>query len=574
MALFAKDWDGRKPARNPQICGALGPGIDREIVTRIAERIAAPMAIAHEAPQAIVLTDRKPFAWRNRRSHGLALPELAPPSRVKPRSWQEAATDADAAGVAISPARTLVHSSVSGTAGIYYATRGNAVYFAGRLDALVLGIGERRQADWQAWSGILTFASPYGDRTPFRQVKRLRQLSSLRWRDGKARVRSEPWPWSAVEPDRSIEEGTPAVVEALADAVEPLGSGPLISLLSGGADSRVMLLAALRRRDPDGIVALTHDTGRDTERAAATAVAESLGLEHELIALASPQEYWASWLSRTTHSDFQFLADVFIAPLLPRVGEIAEPVLDGLALDTFGVRGGRGYRMEMFADESEWTSRTIWEHTHKRALGRAPLIAFGKRKGKALRAMSKQQMIEESLPFRGMRNHPVLVWYVTRTMRGVSLAPRQVFGAVAPVVTPAASHRAAQEILAVAPEQKWGGAFYAEMLRLLGGEASRLPTTAQLSTREGTDATGNRSHRYGDSPETAERLEEALGNPAIAPLIGDEMAQVLERRELGGKLANANWRRAALSLAHLSAWQRHHAEILGPLSLKRVRHSA
>lgn len=567
MRGFAREWDGRAPARSAQICGALGPRPNPEVIARIARRIQTPMALAHEAHNAIVLTDRRPLRWRHRDSHGLALPEMPPPSMVRPKSWQQAATDADAFGVAITGGRTLVHSSVAGSAGIYYATHREAVYFASRLDALVLGIGDQRRADWQAWAAIFTFASPLGDRTPFRGVKRLRQYSTLSWRGGRARTHSEPWPWLAVEPKLSVAEGTPAVLEAFGECIAAVGQGPMVSLLSGGADSRVLLLSALSRRDPSGLRGLTHDTGRETERSAASAVARAVGIEHEVIALRSPEEYWESWMRRTRESDFQFLADVFIAPLVPRVAELGLPVLDGLALDTFGVRGGRGYRREMFADESDRTARWIWSGTGRRALGRAALIAFGERKGRAMRAISRRQMIEESLPLRGLANQPVLLWYVTRTMRGVSLAPRQVFGAVAPVLTPAAGHRGATTSLSIDPAQKWGGVFYGEMLRKLGTGASALPTTAQLSKG---NAAYNRAHLHGDSPETSERLLEAISNPAIASLVGDEMAATLERDLLREKLGNANWRRAALALAHISTWQRHHEEVLSPLSLKPV----
>lgn len=564
--LFPPGWDARSPGRAPLVCGALGPGTRRAVVERVAAGLEAPMSIAHETAEALFLTDRKPRIWRHRRTKGLTLPETPSPAPVRPREWQQAATELDAMGLCVNPNRTLIHTSVSGVAPVYYAVEGEAVYFASRIDALVLGLGTERRADWRAWSAILTHASPFGERTPFAGVSRLRQQSALWWGDGELRVREEPWAWSAVQPELSVEQGTPAVVEALGDSIEALGDGPLVTLLSGGADSRVVLLGALQRRDPSSIIALTHDTGRETEAGVAAEVAKAVGVRHELIAASGPDEYWESWLRRTERSDWQFCADVFIAHLTNRVAELGYPVLDGLALDVFGARGGRGYDLKMFGDESDMTARMMWESTSSRALSRAPLLAFGPEKGEAMRAISRRQAIVESRPFRGNMNHPLLLWYATRTFRGVSLGPRQVFGASAPTYTPVCTHRVVSAALAIDPIDKWGSRFFNELLGLLGTEAATIPRTAELPK----GPSRGRTHRFGDAPETLERFDDALRNPGIASLIGDEMSQVLEQRRLGEVLGNANWRRAVIELAHLSTWQRRYESILRPLSIEHL----
>ena len=157
------------------MCGALGPGARHAVVEHIAAGLDAPMSVAHEAADALFLTDRKPRTWRHRRTKGLALPETPSPATVRPREWQQAATELDAMGLCVNPNRTLIHTSVSGVAPVYYAVEGEAVYFASRIDALVLGLGTERRADWRAWSAILTHASPFGERTPFAGVSRLRR---------------------------------------------------------------------------------------------------------------------------------------------------------------------------------------------------------------------------------------------------------------------------------------------------------------------------------------------------------------------------------------------------------------
>jgi hypothetical protein len=561
--LFPTRWDAREPARSPVVCGALGPGLDRDVVERIASGLEPPMRPAHDGAGAIFLTDRKPRAWRHRRSRGLALPELPPPETVRPRNWQQAASELDAIGLSLAPHRTLVHSSVSGTAPIYYAAHRSAVYFSSRLDALVLGIGTPRRPDWKAWSGILTYASPFGDRTPFANVSRLPQQSCLWWGEEGLRVRSEAWPWQQAAGELPLEEGLPPLAEAIGDAVEAIGDGPLVTLLSGGADSRIVLLAALQRRDPGSLIGLTHDTGRITEAAIASSVAEAVGIKHELIRATGPDQYWEGWLRRSTLSDFQFCADVFISHLTARVGELGYPVLDGLGLDVFGARGARGYRIEMFGDDTDMTARSMWDSISKGALSRAPMLAFGRERGETMRAVSRRQMIVASRPYRGNINHPLLLWYATRTVRGVSLTPRQVFGSFAPVCTPVASHRVAMAALAIEPRQKWGSRFFNGLMGLLGTDAATLPTTAQTPKRPNQVT----PHLYGDAPETLERLDDALRNPAVASLIGDEMGEVIEQGRLGEVIGNANWRRAILSMAHLSCWQRHHAAILGPFSM-------
>ena len=159
-------------------------------------------------------------------------------------------------------------------------------------------------------------------------------------------------------------------------------------------------------------------------------------MRHELIGASGPEEYWESWMRRTERSDWQFCADVFIAHLTTASPSSAIPCSTGSRSTSSAPEAGRGYDLQMFGDEADLTARMMWESTSNRALSRAPLLAFGPEKGEAMRAISRRQAIVESRPFRGNTNHPLLLWYATRTFRGVSLGPQQVFGASAPTYTP------------------------------------------------------------------------------------------------------------------------------------------
>lgn len=545
----------RAPARNPAVCGALG-AYDEAALDRIRRELGADVRIVYESGDAALAADREPLRWRHGHTRGFAFPELPLARRPRIGSWKQAACDADSVGLVLAARERFVHSSGSGVAPVYFLSHAGATYFAARIDALVRGLGIPLRPDWQAWASILTMVSPVGERTPFERVRRLRQCSRLWHAEDGARTHSGTWPWAEVEPTATVEEGAGAVIERLQATVSAFGT-PTAVLLSGGLDSRV-LAAAAAREHADGVVALTHASGPNEARAA-SAVAKALGLRHEIVRMKGPEQYWRIWVERVELSDFQFLADVWIAPLLSRASELALPLLDGLAFDALGTRGDRYYRAEMFGSaDARKTARRLWAAIQRRTLSRAPTIALGRDIARAAAAASRREFVAEAKPFHGHRNLPILLFYATRTTRGASVTPSQVLGARAPVWSPFASSAVAQATLAIDPLAKMGGRLHRAVLAEIGPAIAGLPTAAELP-RGGPKALSSPLNR---TPLVVAELTGLLTNPAIRDVVSPQMQAAIADGELVRRLENANWRRAIFALAHLSLWQRRYEPLL------------
>ena len=213
--------------------------------------------------------------WGARRTQGFAWSEGRPAERSV-TSWKDAACELAACGLVAHGERRRVHSSVSGVAPIYYVEHAGAVYFASRIDPLVQALPRRYTIDWRAWASIFYLRFPIGERTPFREVKRLRPFSTLEWDADRreAKARQHRWPWAEVEPSLGLDEGAGAIVEAMRAAVAPLARGSVFCTLSGGWDSR-LLLCLLAEHGHDGLQAVTvsPDNGHHREEELAAEVA-------------------------------------------------------------------------------------------------------------------------------------------------------------------------------------------------------------------------------------------------------------------------------------------------------------
>src|SRR5690625_2612514 len=133
-----------------------------------------------------------------------------------------------------------------------------------------------------AVSQMVAGSGPLGGRTLVEGIRRLQPGERLR-ADGYGLALAQGDDWYAVEPDT---DDPPALRETLREAIRGLPQQPpLISLLSGGWDSRLLLALAREAGITDRVRAYTtsSDTGTVLEELVAAQVADHLDVFHRIV---------------------------------------------------------------------------------------------------------------------------------------------------------------------------------------------------------------------------------------------------------------------------------------------------
>ena len=463
---------------SPHACGALG---DYEIgrVTEIADRLGAKFFPAHRDESSVLLLDRPPIRWRAGPRSGWTWNENLPRA-TEIRSWRDASRDLAGCGLVRDGAAAFVHSSVAGLGAVYYLEHGDATYFASRIDPLLAALPPQRRLsiDWRAWAAIFLLTAPLADRTPFLEVRRLPPFSRLDHRPGRGpRVRPEEWPWAS-EPDTGrAGAGPEAVLEALREALPPVGSGPVSCPLSGGWDSRLLLMLARERGLEVSAMTLEASQWRAGEEGYAAMVAAAAGVELERIR--PGHSYWRDQEATALLTDHQTTHHAWFLPLARRLSRLRRPVLDGLA-------GGillKGHFVDADAlatGPGAESLSLLWRQlSNERKTG----AVLSEGLGAALTEIARDDWMREAGAF---AEHPAgltLAAYRSRTVRGISLAPLSVLGSGATVLTPFSNDRVARAALEVEPRAKLGGALYRRIFELVDPRIGALPSTNDAASR-------------------------------------------------------------------------------------------
>ena len=335
----------QNPRRNPLACGALGR-YDPALVAEIGRRLAGEMSAVHEDGGSVLLLDRPAIRWGARRTQGFAWSEGRPAERSV-ASWKDAACELAACGLVAHGERRRVHSSVSGVAPIYYVEHAGAVYFASRIDPLVQALPRRYTIDWRAWASIFYLRFPIGERTPFREVKRLRPVQH---------------PGMGCGPPGG--EGAAASLAVGRGPAEPRPRRGRRRARRGNAGgrrapcARARLLHAQRWLGlpapalPAGRARARRPSGRDGEPGqrppprggARGEVATSLGVPHSILE-GDPAAFWDDTRERALRVDFQLAAPPWAMPLAAALRGRPGVATDGLGLDTLA-QGGTHYYTE------------------------------------------------------------------------------------------------------------------------------------------------------------------------------------------------------------------------------------
>jgi len=462
-----------QPGRTPTVCGALGR-YDPALVARLADALGVPMLEVHRDRSSVIWADRAPLRWRRRTARGICWSEGLASEGRGVGSWQEAATQLDAFGLALSPGRRVLHTSVSGVTPIYWRDHDGATYFASTADALARSVPGTLHTDWNAWASIFTLRYPLDQRTPFEEIRRLPPFSALRNEGARGRVRRPPWPWAELDPDLDPHAGGLAIFEELVAALEPLRRSGAVVTLSGGEDSRLLLCAAQEAGVPVRALTLRVDGPSGVEADLAARIAAEAGVEHEIVAVTDPERYRDLWVKRLELTDFQFLTHTGLMGLCERLGELDAPILDGYLLDVWAASGKRYFTPEMLAPEAGRAELLAFWRALRSSIGNVQRRAFGRPLGAAMLNRCRRDFARDCRFVLESPNRVLLAHYLTRTLRGIGVVVTQMQGGYARVLTPVAWHRVSRIALAIQPPLKYGGGMYEAMVER-AGEPARLP---------------------------------------------------------------------------------------------------
>src|SRR5256885_15402608 len=529
------------------------------LVAEIGRRLASEMSTVHEDGRAILLLDHPATRWRARRSRGLAWSEGRPAKRSV-ASWQDAACELAACGLVFHGERRRLHSSVSGVAPIYHVEHEGAVYFASRIDPMVQTLPRHYTIDWRAWASIFYLRFPIGERTPFREIKRLRPFSTLEWDADRraAKARQHRWPWAEVEPSMGLDEGSGAIVEAQRTAVAPVARGPVVCMLSGGWDSR-LLLCLLAEHGRDGVRAVTvsPDNGHRREEALAAQVAATLGVPRTAVE-GDAAAFWDDTRERALRVDFQLAAAPRAMPLTAALEGLPGVATDGLALDTLAQGGSHYYTESMIRpDGTPATARALWTRLLGQVMRHATWRTLSRELDDELKSVARRQFMAEASRFRGHPAEVVLTFYATRTVRGISLTPHAILGTDMATVTPCTDHGVAVACLATDPAAKFHAGIYGAMFAKLNPTVGGLP-----STHDRFPAPPITRDRRSLSPAAVAGYEAVLTDGPLERALSAELRGHLADRTLGEALTDPTLHRGVLAVSLFHLWHERYRDRL------------
>jgi Asparagine synthase len=544
------------PPRTALACGALG-SYDAELVRCIGSHLAAEMSIVHEDDRSTLLLDRPAIRWRGR-GRGFAWGKGCSGDRGV-GLWKDAARELGACGLVVHDRRRRVHSSVSGVAPVYYMEHGRAVYFASRIDALVMSLPGRLTIDWRAWASIFYLRFPVGRRTPFLEVRRLRPFSTLEWDEAGERPRTveHRWPWAEIEPTLDLEDGSDAAAEALREAMAPLETDPVICTLSGGWDSRLLLCLLAKEGHDVRALTVNPDNGHDREEALAADVAAALGVRHCTV-VGDPERFWEETRERALRVDFQLAAPPWAMPLAAALRGHSGTATDGLALDTLAQAGDTYYTEAMIhPDGSPRVAQALWTRLLGQVMRHATRRVLTPQIDDELKSLARRQFMAEANRFRGHPAEVVLTFYATRTVRGISLTPNAVFGADLDTVTPCTDHAVAAALLATRPSEKFDARIYRALFAKVNPAVGKLPSTHE----KGTPPTITRSRR-GLSTAAVRGYESLLTGGPLKGALSAEVRGHLADGTLSESIAEPTLQRGILAVTLFHLWHERYRDRL------------
>lgn len=372
----------------------------------------------------------------------------------------------------------LLRGSTSGALPLYLDIDGDRITFSSSLDALIRTRAAPPSPDWDGLVQMVAASGPMDGRTTVAGIRRLRPGETLtRTADGD--VRSEiTWAWPEIETGAG---STADLLDALRTSVGRLArEQSLVSMLSGGWDSRLLLALADGESGHQGLQALTtsSDTGTVMEELVAAQVAELVHVPHRIV-MPDRSQFAADLADFGAAADYQTAFHIWLVPLARavlagRVNAGDEPiptVLDGL--------GGGLFIGSSFADDASAGSRLDGRMAGiVRYLPAAPAVlreGLGDRLADRIRA-------DAGPTVHRYLDHPyghTLTAYLTRTVPGISLAPHALLAGVGPVATPFLSPGVVSAALRMAPAAHADDRLYPLLTSAINPALGALPTAQE-----------------------------------------------------------------------------------------------
>lgn len=416
--------------------GPIGPSLRRSIVETFAEHAEHDLG-----PQALLLSRGHTYAWRSGESRGVLWSPQAEPRHV--RSGDDATHLAVAPSLSLDPDVITLHSASWGLQPVYVAEHDSTLLFATTSSALLQLLTGPLDPDWDAWAAILSLGYPIDGRTPFRQIRRLRESERRvlnRASGGLTQYRGVP---------RAIGGGpVPShgdVVDALRGAIttHPAlagrsvdGSGYLASLpLSGGWDSRLLGVITVDAHGPTAIRSVTtatHRMGTDPDVTFGTLVGDEFGVTQHLL-MPDGREYPGYATRAFALAEHETAEHVWYEPVASVLKSWKAPVIDGF--------GGDVTMKNVYVRESllrpqtpEFIRDELW-----RAMSRQPaadLPGAGAPMLKELTERTRAGIESCRAGYDGLPDENRLVLMSTRSMRGVSVLAYKMTAEACEQVTP------------------------------------------------------------------------------------------------------------------------------------------
>jgi hypothetical protein len=163
---------------------------------------------------------------------------------------------------------------------VYYHTGPEFIYFSSNLRVLEGLAGVPKRLDLRGVAELAVFGYPLADRTPYADIKTLREGHLLECRAGDVHI-SQYFNWSDIRPtELTRDQMIDAVYETFLAALECRSARDSVatSFLSGGMDSRVVV-AGLTALGKD-VCTITFETAGRKDAVIARQVAKRLGTHH------------------------------------------------------------------------------------------------------------------------------------------------------------------------------------------------------------------------------------------------------------------------------------------------------
>lgn len=302
----------------PTVVGAIGrydqATLERMVEEGFEQRFAIPEHMS-------IWSDHPTEQWSTRRARGFYWGPLDP--LVRPTSFEEVRSDACAAGVAIEERTIRLHADFWGASPLYVVWRGDVVYFSNRLTP-TLRAASRLSLDPVSWLSLATLMYIPPGLSPVREVQTLRVGESI-VHDRLSRTLT-----SVCDPPE-LETGERFTVNDVAVRIgDVMEAGrPSVILLSGGFDSRLLLVCGQDRGLEMTAFITDKDDGNIHEVDIATTVANKLAVPYELVTDDRP---WDSWfLESMRRLDYSTTHHPWSVPLASRVRAGGHVSVNGVA---------------------------------------------------------------------------------------------------------------------------------------------------------------------------------------------------------------------------------------------------